>query len=101
MIEDFNELDKEIWKNAKGMDWLMLLLYSINMIQVPLCIAEDRLNMFFLISNIIYLVLLIIMLWIRIREKNKTFTKLYIFGIVVNVFLIWAGYMIETITIRS
>ncbi len=64
-------------------------------------IAEDRFNMFFLIFNIIYLVLLIIMLCIRIREKNKTFTKLYIFGIVVNVFLIWAGYMIETITIRS
>lgn len=82
-MKDIRETDSLIKKNAKGMDWAMLLLYGIFLAEVPLVELDPMLYKVFLIPNAIYLLLLCVMFVKRLKEKNNVIAAGYGLGAIV------------------
>ena len=92
------QLDDKLKDSAKGADWLMMLLYGIDMAIVPFVLIDNIYAKFFLIANISYLIILVAMLIVRLRERNGFIAKAYIFAICVTLlFVICAVIMLTCI----
>lgn len=97
MIGDIDKIDNKLKESAKGADWLMTLLYGIDMAIVPFVLIDNSYAKFFGIANVAYLILLAILLCVRLRERNKLIAKAYIFGICAVLFFVICAVILVTL----
>ena len=88
---------RNIMRNAKGIDWLILLWGSLNCAQAPLVNLNNKFVSIFLIPNIILLILTSIMLIFKIKEKQKKLIVLYVFILLFTIFLLIAEDYLSTV----
>ena len=96
MMEEIKGIDDKLKDSAKGADWLMILLYGIDMALVPFVLIDNSYAKFFLIVNITYLIILVALLCVRLRERNRFIAKAYIFAICVTLFFVICAVIMLT-----
>lgn len=94
-MKDVKDTDRLIKRNAKGMDWVMLLLYGIFLTEVPLVELDPMLYKVFLIPNAIFLLLLCVMFVKRLKEKNNVIAAGYGIGAFVVALITYFEYSLS------
>lgn len=84
-----DDLDRHIFENAKGLDWIAMLLYGFVLMLVGLSFADSSILHFAFVFNCLYLTFLVLMLFIRIRQKaDKIIIWSYTFACLVMILMV-------------